>query len=274
MFLISTIGVGDPCPRACRCAGSRWHRPAGCPSCMLQSDTPRYVSSSFSSVRYALASSGERMSGWLTISNSGVPVRFRSIRLSALPATSSCMLLPASSSRWARMMPIFFGSKRPFGSLISKLAVVRERQIELADLIALGQVGIVILLAVPLRERGDLAVRAQRPSAGPARTPRDSSPAACRACRCRPGKSACSAARRISCCSRRTACSAVSKLHVNFQADDDGVRFRHVDLSWSQRRSVACASRSLVETCGRRAADGLLPTAGLAVAGRSAARSC
>ena len=33
-------------------------------------------------------------------------MRFRSIRLSALPATSSCMLLPASSSRCARMIPI------------------------------------------------------------------------------------------------------------------------------------------------------------------------
>ena len=33
------------------------------PSCILQSETPRYVSSSFSSVRYALASAGELMSG-------------------------------------------------------------------------------------------------------------------------------------------------------------------------------------------------------------------
>ena len=62
---------------------------------------------------------GERMSGWLTISNSGVPARFRSMRLSALPAASSCMLLPASSSRWARMMPMRLGSNRPLGSLIA-----------------------------------------------------------------------------------------------------------------------------------------------------------
>ena len=60
------------------------------------------------------------MSGSLTISNSGVPVRFRSMRLSALPATSSCMLLPASSSRCARMMPIRFGSNSPLGSLIGR----------------------------------------------------------------------------------------------------------------------------------------------------------
>ena len=45
--------------------------------------------------------------------------RFRSMRLSALPAASSCMLLPASSSRWARMMPIRFGSIRPLRSLIA-----------------------------------------------------------------------------------------------------------------------------------------------------------
>ena len=150
------------------------------------------------------------MSGWLTISSSGVPVRFRSMRLSALPAASSCMLLPASSSRWARMMPTRFGSKRPFGIADLQPAVVRERQVVLADLIALGQVGIVVVLAVPLGERRDLAVQRHGRLAAPARTPRGSSPAACRACRCRPGRSACSAARRTSCCSRRTACVSVS----------------------------------------------------------------
>ena len=69
------------------------------PSCMLQSLTLRYVRSSRSSVRYAFASFGERMSGCVTISRSGVPVRLRSIRVSALPWTSSCKLLPASSSK-------------------------------------------------------------------------------------------------------------------------------------------------------------------------------
>ena len=67
---------------------------------------------------------GERMSGWLTISNSGVPVRFRSMRLSALPATSSCMLLPASSSRWARMMPILLRLEAAFGIADLQPAVV------------------------------------------------------------------------------------------------------------------------------------------------------
>ena len=66
---------------------------------MLQSDTSKYIRSSLSSVKKALASAGERRSGYETISSSGVPVRFKSMRLSALPATSSCMLLPASSSR-------------------------------------------------------------------------------------------------------------------------------------------------------------------------------
>ena len=58
-----------------------------------------YVSSSLSSLRNAFASAELRRSGSETISNSGVPVRLRSMRLSPLPATSSCKLLPASSSR-------------------------------------------------------------------------------------------------------------------------------------------------------------------------------
>jgi hypothetical protein len=41
-------------------------------------------------------------------------------------------------------------------------AVVTERQIVLADLIILGQVGIVVVLAVPFRERSDLAIEGQR----------------------------------------------------------------------------------------------------------------
>jgi len=40
-----------------------------------------------------------------------------------------------------------------------QVAVVAERQVVLADLIALGQVGIVILFAVPLGEFGDLAIQ-------------------------------------------------------------------------------------------------------------------
>ena len=42
------------------------------------------------------------------------------------------------------------------------MTIVTERQIELADLIALRQVGIEVLLAVPLGETGDLTVQPER----------------------------------------------------------------------------------------------------------------
>ena len=85
---------------------------------MLQSLTPRYTSSSFSSLSHARASCGERRSGCVTISHSGVPARLRSIRLSPVPAASSCMLFPASSSRCTRMMPTR-RENAPFGSTTS-----------------------------------------------------------------------------------------------------------------------------------------------------------
>ena len=55
---------------------------------------------------YATASRAERMSGSETISSKGVPARFRSIPLAC--ASPSCRDLPASSSRWARVMPMIF----------------------------------------------------------------------------------------------------------------------------------------------------------------------
>ena len=69
-----------------------------------------------------------------------------------LAGRSSCMLLPASSSRWARMMPISLRLEAALGVADRQPAVVAQRQVELADLVALGQVGIVIVLAVPLGE--------------------------------------------------------------------------------------------------------------------------
>ena len=60
-----------------------------------------------------------------------------------------------------------------------KPAVGAERQVVLADLVVLGQVGVIVVLAVPLGEGGDRQLSAS-PSAGPARTPGGSSPAAAR----------------------------------------------------------------------------------------------
>ena len=92
---------------------------------------------------YATASLAERMSGSETISRSGVPARFRSMPLAF--ARPSCSDLPASSSRCARVTPTVLTStviehdgERPFAD---------DRLLVLADLIALRQIGIEIVLA-------------------------------------------------------------------------------------------------------------------------------
>ena len=55
---------------------------------------------------YAVASPAEPMSGSETISSNGTPARLRSTPVS--PGNRSCTDFPASSSRWARAMPILF----------------------------------------------------------------------------------------------------------------------------------------------------------------------
>ena len=57
-------------------------------------------------VAYATASSALRRSGSETISSNGVPARLRSMPV--MPWKSSCRLLPASSSRWARVSRTVF----------------------------------------------------------------------------------------------------------------------------------------------------------------------
>ena len=59
------------------------------------------------------------------------------------------------------MMPIRLGANCALGIADLQPAVVAQRQVVLADLVALGQVGIVVVLAVPLGEAGDLAVQGQ-----------------------------------------------------------------------------------------------------------------
>ena len=53
------------------------------------------------------------------------------------------------------------GRKLALGIADLQPAVVAQRQVVLAGLVALGQVGIVVVLAVPLGEAGDLAVQGQ-----------------------------------------------------------------------------------------------------------------
>ena len=106
-FLISTSGVaaypfGSSAFGTCTFTFASHRR---LPSCISQSDTPSSRSIRRISSRYAMASSGLFISGCETISNSGVPVRFRSTRVSPPRPDSSWTFLPASSSRCARMMP-------------------------------------------------------------------------------------------------------------------------------------------------------------------------
>ena len=76
------------------------------PSCMLPSQIPIHCTSSCNFFAYATASAAEVMSGSDTISKSGVPARLRSIPVPC--STTPCDDLPASSSKWARVMRTVF----------------------------------------------------------------------------------------------------------------------------------------------------------------------
>jgi hypothetical protein len=93
------------------------------------------------------------MSGSVTISTSGVPVRFRSMKLRV--PFSSWMSLPASSSRWARVMPTFL----PLS--ISTQPLAREGQVVLGDLVVLREVRVEVVLPVELGVGRDRAVEGE-----------------------------------------------------------------------------------------------------------------
>ena len=103
---------------------------------------------------YATASLAERMSGSETISRSGVPARFRSMPLAF--ARPSCSDFPASSSRCARVTPIVFTVPSSSRMVIAPLPTTGL--LVLADLIALRQIGIEIILAREYRARRDLRI--------------------------------------------------------------------------------------------------------------------
>jgi hypothetical protein len=88
------------------------------------------------------------MSGSVTISSSGVPARLRSMPVR--PWKSSCSDLPASSSRWARVV---HGRLFLLADSNVEPAALHDRQLELADLVALGQVGVEVVLAREHRAR-------------------------------------------------------------------------------------------------------------------------
>ena len=72
------------------------------PRSRSQSLTSPYWRICFRVCRKAIASSGVDRSGSLTISISGVPARLKSTPLQP----PKCVLLPTSSSRWMRVMPM------------------------------------------------------------------------------------------------------------------------------------------------------------------------
>ena len=98
----------------------------------------------------ACASSAERMSGFDTISISATPERLRSTKL--MVGCWSCSDLPASCSRCRRSMPTVIVS--PARARRRDLALADDRLLVLADLVALRQVGIEVVLPVEDRAAG------------------------------------------------------------------------------------------------------------------------
>ena len=105
---------------------------------MLPSVTPVATRIARIRLKYSRASAAERTSGWLTISMSGTPLRLKSSAvIRSESASPSCSDLPASSSRWTRMMPT---RRVPPRGLELERAVGRQRAIVLRDLVPLRQV--------------------------------------------------------------------------------------------------------------------------------------
>ena len=114
----------------------------------------------------------------------------------ARPRATSLAASSSRCTRWMRTSP-----RRPAGG---------KRDVVLADLVALRQVGIEVVLAVEDRPRRDLAAERQRDHQPEVHRLARSSPAACPGGRGRPGRCACSARRRTTARSRRTSSCASS----------------------------------------------------------------
>ena len=103
---------------------------------------------------YARAWAGERMSGSVTISISGTPARLKSTRLYRRPP---CCRRAVSSSRCARVIPMLTSPLRRHRH--AQATVRAQRQRVLADLVALRQVRVEVVLALEAHRLGlDVAV--------------------------------------------------------------------------------------------------------------------
>ena len=168
---------------------------------MSHSETPSATIVSRRNAAKRRACSGERRSGRVTISMSGVPQRLKSTTAPCEPARRpppppSWIVLAASSSRCTRSKPT---TSSPSAVGHGQLAAAAERFVVLADLVRLGRVGIEVVLAV---ERAS-AARSRDPSASPTRDrPLDGRAVGdrqrARLRECRPGRCACWARRRSS----------------------------------------------------------------------------
>ena len=139
-------------------------------------------------------------------------------------------------------MPMRFGAG---GRLDLQPAVLAERQVVLADLVVLRQVGVIVVLAVPLGEVGDLAVEGQGGPEGQVEGPavHDRQHAG--------HADADRAGRRVGRQAELRAAAAEQlglrqQLDVDFQADDDAIgKVRHVRL---MERLAATRKRSALLT--------------------------
>ena len=159
------------------------------PSSMFTSLTPSWRSVARSSRSHSRPARRERRSGSVTISTSGVPPRLKS----TTPASEPWMRPLAPT--WIELGRVLL-EVHAVDAHVAELAAAAQRLVVLGDLVALGQVGIEVVLAVEDRARRELAARAPGRSSGRSGSPARWPPAARRAGRGRPGRCACSAARR------------------------------------------------------------------------------
>ena len=118
---------------------------------MLPSFTPIATRIARRRLKKSLASAAERRSGSVTISMSGTPLRLKSRYVKrSESANPSCSDLPASSSRWTRVMPTL---PLRAAALVIDPPGRRQRALVLRDLIALRQVRIEVVLAREDRQR-------------------------------------------------------------------------------------------------------------------------
>ena len=131
------------------------------PSCMLPSQMPSQTTSVCSARAYSTASALERMSGSVTISSSGVPARLRSMpdqspwKSSGAPARLAADAVQRLAGVLFEMGAGQLDAVRDLADEELDRAALDDRRLVLADLVALRQVGVEVVLAREDRDRRD-----------------------------------------------------------------------------------------------------------------------